>query len=155
MTQSADDWEERAGKEESDRLTPFRASPCPRWKSVEFVCPPFLPASSAAALFERLTAIVETTTAHLNAIRDAGGGGLGEVPGRRTSLFCQEDLIPDSQTGITVPGIGPGTGTSCGSFLMPGNGTCTPARQIPMWVLDPEPWGRFADMDRAKRWCIW
>ena len=57
----------------------------------------------------------------LNAIRDAWSGGLGEIPGRRTSLFCQ-DLIPDSQTWITVPGIGPGTGTSCGSFLMPGNG---------------------------------
>ena len=77
---------------------------------MEFVCPPFLPALSAAALFERLTAIVETTTAHLNAIGDAEYVGLGEVPGRRTSLFCQEDLIPETQTGITVPGIGPGTG---------------------------------------------
>ena len=25
-------------------------------------------------------------------------------------MFCQDDLIPDSQTGITVPGIGPETG---------------------------------------------
>ena len=115
---------------------------------MEFVCPPFLPTSSDAALFERLTVFVETTTANLNAIRDAGIGGLGEIPGRRTSLFCQEDLIPDSQTGITVPGIGPGTGTSCGSFLMPGNCTCTPARQIPMSVLDPEPWWWVSDIDR-------
>ena len=46
----------------------------------------------------------------MNAIRDAEDEGLGEVPGRRTSLFCQEDLIPEPQTGITVPGIGPEIG---------------------------------------------
>ena len=51
---------------------------------MESVCSPFLQALSAAALFERLTAIVETTTAHLNAIGGAEDVGLGEVPGRKT-----------------------------------------------------------------------
>ena len=72
MTPSADDWVERAGNEESDGLTPFRASPCPRWKLVEFVCPPYFPTLSDADLFERLTAIVETTTAHSQPAAPAG-----------------------------------------------------------------------------------
>ena len=105
----------RRGREKKIRQTdPLPCLPLPEVEVSGVCLSPFLPASSDAALFERLTAIVETTTANLNAIRDAGIGGLGEIPGRRTSLFCQEDLIPASQTGFTVPGIGPGTGTSCG-----------------------------------------
>ena len=54
--------------EEISQTVPLPASPCPSWNSVESVCPPFFPASDAAALFERLTAIVETTTAHTQTV---------------------------------------------------------------------------------------
>ena len=50
--------------EEISQTIPLPSLPLPRWNSVESVCPPFFPSSSAAAFFERLTAIVETTTAH-------------------------------------------------------------------------------------------
>ena len=78
---------------------------------MEFVCPPYFPTSSAADLLERLTAIVETTTANLNAIRDAGIGGLGEVPGRRPVFFCQENQYQyrrrESRFWVSDPEPGP------------------------------------------------
>ena len=77
---------------------------------MESVCSPFNPAPDPAALFERLTAIVETTTAHLNAISSCSGRGIGGGTGRKTVFVLPKEPIPDPQTGVTVPGIGPETG---------------------------------------------
>ena len=106
----------------------------------------------------RLAALgLQATT--LNAIRDAWSGGLGEIPGRRTSLFCQGNHNTRLADGVHGSGYRTWNRDLVRSFLMPGKGTCTPARQIPMSVLAPETcWGNL-DIERvvysvvlAKHW---
>ena len=70
---------------------------------MEFICPPFLQASSAAALFERLTAIVETTTAHLNAIGRRSGRGIGGGTGPETGNLVR--FLPDTRKVAKVSGM--------------------------------------------------
>ena len=69
----------RRGREKKIRQTdPLPCLPLPEVEVSGVRLSPFLPASSDAALFERLTAIVETTTANLNAYyrrREWGNGG--------------------------------------------------------------------------------
>ena len=117
---------------------------------MEFVCPPYFPTLSDADLFERLTAIVETTTAHLNAIRDAGIGGLGEVPGRRPVFVCQENQDQyrrrESRFWVSDPEPGP-------RAVLPDAGKMALAHlhaKIAMSVLDPEASRRVSDIEWEK-----
>ena len=72
----------------------------------------------------------------------------GRYRGGEPVCFAKKTLYQKRRQESRFRVSDPEPGTWRGSFLMPENGTCTPARQILMSVLDPEPWWWVLDIDR-------